>query len=257
MASKAYFRTATVTASLLLAFALSVAAATYPPLADQWNAGLQKVDKELREKNWKAAKKEGRKVAYQIAETAGSGEGAAYSLAVASALRAIAAAGMGDTDDAAWHWDVALNLFPDVAKTKVSVYGPEAEELKKHKLRDPGSDIADQLAAVRAHGLGPMFPDPKNESKAMTPPRVLKNPRPVYPKALELQGATGVLVVSMVIYQDGRPRDPVVLDFKGGGPAMKYVALDSLNDWRFEPAKVDGKPVAVFYVLSVNFKAGH
>jgi VIT1/CCC1 family predicted Fe2+/Mn2+ transporter len=58
MASKAYFRTATVTASLLLAFALSVAAGTYSSLADQWNAGLQKVDQELREKNWQAAKKE-------------------------------------------------------------------------------------------------------------------------------------------------------------------------------------------------------
>jgi Gram-negative bacterial TonB protein C-terminal len=254
MAPKAYFRTATVTASLLLAFALSVAAGPYPSLADQWNAGLQKVDQELREKNWQAAKKEGRKVAYRIAGTAGSGDGAAYSLAVASALRAIAAAGLGDADDAAWHWDVALNLFPDVAKTKVSVYGPAAEELKKRQLRDPGSDIADQLAAVQAHGLGPMFPDPKNENKAITPPRVIKSPRPEYPRALELQGATGLLVVSTVIYQDGRPRDPVVLDFKGGGPAMKYVALDSLNDWRFEPAKLDGKPVAVFYVLSVNFK---
>ena len=51
MASKAYFRTATVTVILLLGFALSVAAVTYPTLADQWNAGLQKVDKSLREKN--------------------------------------------------------------------------------------------------------------------------------------------------------------------------------------------------------------
>ena len=246
MASKANPRIATLV--LLLASALPVAAVTYPSLAQQWNEGWKEVDQKLRDQNWKAAQKEGRRVAYRIAETAGSGEGAAYSLAVASALRAIAAAGMGDADDAAWHWDTALNLFPDVAKTKVSVYGPAAEELKKRQLRERGPD-----EAQAANGLSSVS-ELKAQGKAVTPPRVVKSPRPAFPKALALQGASGVLVVSTILHEDGRPRDPVVLDFQGSGPAMKYVALDSLREWRFEPAKLDGKPVAVYYVLTVNFK---
>lgn len=253
MASKAFPRI--VAAVLLLASTLPVLAQNNPRIADLWRSGLKEVDQKLRDQDWKAAAKRGRKVAHDIVETAGTGEGASYSLAVVSAFRAIAAAGMGEAEEAAWHWDTALNLFPDISKTQVAPYGPVAAELQKRTLRPRDPDEVLDNALRRT--VGPMQPltvSLGDRDKVVTPPRIVKQPKPDFPTALSIMGTNGVAVVSAIIGEDGRPRQPLVLDLQGGGPAMKYVALDSLREWRFEPARLEGRPVAVYYVLSVNFK---
>lgn len=35
---------------------------------------------------------------------------------------------------------------------------------------------------------------------------------------------------------------------------LTEVAIDALREWTFEPATLDGKPVAVFYNLTFNFR---
>ncbi len=219
------------------------------PLVDKWLAGLRETDQKLRAQQWEAAAKRGRKAGDEIVDLAGTGESPAYSLAVAAVFRAIAEAGLGHQDDAEWLWDSALNLFPDIAKTSVAPYGPAAAELRKRTLRTVGFDSD---PALRPGGEGEVVLNPRG--KNIAPPRIIRQPKPDYPKALRLLESGGAVVVSSIIGSDGRPRQPVVLDAHGGGPALKYVALDTLRQWRFEPAKLDGKPVAVYYVLTVNFK---
>ena len=34
---------------------------------------------------------------------------------------------------------------------------------------------------------------------------------------------------------------------------MQYEALEALRQWRFAPAKLEGKPVKVYYVITINF----
>ena len=58
-------------------------------------------------------------------------------------------------------------------------------------------------------------------------------------------------MVEAIIGEDGVPRHPLVLT-RYAVPAMKYVVLDSLREWRFEPARLDGKPVTVYYVPSLG-----
>ena len=232
--------------TFLLALTLSTSASGQP-LADQWRSGLKEIDQKLRAGQWEAAEKQARTLSYRIAAGAGTGHGAEYSLAVVSAFRAFAAAGLGHQDDAAWHWDVALNIFPDIAKTDVSPYGPAAAELQQRRLRDPTSEKSKKEGIEHLQALG------ITEGKKVTPPRVLKSPRPDFPKALAAMAATGKLVVETIIGEDGRVHDPLVLGLGGGGPAMKYVTLDSLRGWKFEPATLEGTPVKVYYVLTINF----
>jgi hypothetical protein len=130
MAPKAFSRIATPL--LLLACALPVLAGGP---ADKWRAGLKEVDQKLRAQQWEAAGKQAHKVADQIVEGAGSGEGASYSLAVVSAFQAIAEAGQGHEDAADWYWATALNLFPDIAKTDLKPYGPTAAGLRARQVR--------------------------------------------------------------------------------------------------------------------------
>jgi TonB family protein len=69
-------------------------------------------------------------------------------------------------------------------------------------------------------------------------------------------GKPGVLIVEMVIAPDGRIARFKLL--RGPQDEILYQALAAaMKEWRFVPAKVQGAPVAVYYVLPipVNEKA--
>lgn len=225
------------------------------PLKDKWLAALKETDQMLRAHQWEAAAKRGRKAGEEIVDLAGTGDSPAYSLAVVDVFRAIAEAELGHQEDAEWLWESALNLFPDVAKTDLSPYGDKALELRRLTLRDPNQKMERELLERLNGKDGEAVFNPEN--KNVKPPRIVHEVRPDYPKALRLLDAQGRVVVSSIIGKDGRPRRPVVVDSQGGGASMRYVALDTVRQWRFEPAKLDGQPVAVYYVLTVNFKIGH
>ncbi len=230
---------------------MSQSIAPREPLKDKWLAGLKETDQKLRAHEWEAAAKRGRQAGEQIVDLAGTGESPAYSLAVAYVFRAIAEAKLGHQDDAEWFWDSALNLFPEVAKTSLSPYGGKALALRQRTLRALDKEkIPAELRREGEEGEKEVNLDPKNVER----PRIVHQVRPEFPEALQLLGVEGWVVVASVIGEDGRPRQPVILDAKGGGAGMKYVALDTLRQWRFEPAKLDGKPVAVNYILNVSFK---
>lgn len=223
------------------------------PLQEKWMAGLKETDQKLRAHQWEAAAKRARQSGEEVVDLAGTGEAPAYTLAVVCVFRAIAEAELGHQEEAEWFWDSALNLFPDVAKTNLSPYGEKAVALRQRALRVIDKEkFPEELRTPGIEEEGAFNPEGKNIER----PRIARQTRPEYPKALQLLGAEGWVVVASVIGENGRPRQPVILDAKGGGAGMRYVALDTFRQWRFEPAKLDGKPVAVNYVLSVNFKQG-
>jgi Gram-negative bacterial TonB protein C-terminal len=230
---------------LLLASALPTLAGRATPAAT-WTVGLKDVDQKLRARQWEAAEKQARKVAVQIIEGSGTGPGASYSLAVISAFRAIAAAGLGREDEADWYWASALNLFPDIAKTDLAPYGPPAAGLKARQLRFTETDSS-------APDTPKVIEETKARQEDVQPPKIVRQVRPRFPEGLRSMRVAGKVVMETIIGEDGVVRHPRVLQTGGAGPAMAYVALDSLREWRFEPARLDGKPVKVYYVLTVNF----
>ncbi len=53
-------------------------------------------------------------------------------------------------------------------------------------------------------------------------------------------------------WADGKPRDVKVARSLGLGLDEK--AIEAVNQWKFEPAKKDGKPVAVAINVEVTFR---
>ena len=160
-----------------------------------------------------------------------------------SAFRAIAEAGQGREEDADWHWVTALSLFPDISKTDLSPYGPPAAGLKERQ--PPLSDL--HLSA------SPKLVEPsETPAKDVQAPRIIRQVPPSFPEGLRLMGLPGKVVAEIIIGKDGVPHSVRVLEAEGG-PAMTYEALEALRQWRFEPAKLEGKPVKVYYVLTINF----
>jgi len=64
-------------------------------------------------------------------------------------------------------------------------------------------------------------------------------------------GFSGTVILQAVIDRQGRVENARVL--KGQPYGLNESAVESLKQWRFRPATRDGKPVKVYYVLTVNF----
>jgi TonB family protein len=83
-------------------------------------------------------------------------------------------------------------------------------------------------------------------------PRTLYAPEPEYSEEARKAKYQGTLVLWMVVGADGRPRDIRVARSLGMGLDEK--ALEAVRTWRFEPARKDGRPVAVQINVEVIFR---
>jgi TonB family protein len=72
-----------------------------------------------------------------------------------------------------------------------------------------------------------------------------------FPPEARQAGIQGVVVVEVVIDQEGCVRHPRVLK---GVPSLDSTALAVVQSWTFQPANLGGKDVAVYYLLAVPFK---
>ena len=86
----------------------------------------------------------------------------------------------------------------------------------------------------------------------ITEPKAIEKIPPKYPPDMKKEGVTGLVVAELVIDEIGIVRDVAIKD----SPAdqLSAAAMDAFEQWRFEPAMMDGKPVAVKYVVTVAFR---
>jgi len=94
-----------------------------------------------------------------------------------------------------------------------------------------------------------------------TPPRLVKQTKPVYPLRPFRRRLEGVIEVEMVIDEEGLVRRAYVIKPKGapdtvdGATAdLNQAALDAVRAWRFEPARKDGRPVPTIARAPVSFR---
>src|SRR5206468_9141594 len=85
-----------------------------------------------------------------------------------------------------------------------------------------------------------------------SPPRVLYNPDPEYTEEARKAKYQGVVVLWLIVGQDGRTKDIRISRSLGMGLDQK--AVEAVKLWKFEPAKKDGAPVAVQMNVEVNFR---
>jgi TonB family protein len=82
-------------------------------------------------------------------------------------------------------------------------------------------------------------------------PVLVYKPEPDFSEEARKAKYQGVVTVSCVVGPDGRIRDMQIVRPLGMGLDEK--ALEALKNWRFEPAKKDGVPVAVKVAVEVEF----
>jgi protein TonB len=83
-------------------------------------------------------------------------------------------------------------------------------------------------------------------------PEKISAPPPVYTEQARKARLQGVVIVEAIIDTQGNVVDAHIL--KGMPMGLDLAALDAVEKWKFKPATLEGKPVKVYYTLTVNFK---
>lgn len=83
-------------------------------------------------------------------------------------------------------------------------------------------------------------------------PEKISGDPPVYTELARRARVAGVVIIEVVIDEQGNVTSTRVL--KGLPMGLDRVAVDAVQTWKFKPATMYGKPVAVYYTLTVNFQ---
>lgn len=84
-------------------------------------------------------------------------------------------------------------------------------------------------------------------------PKSLKSVRPVYPEYARNMRIEGFVQVRFVLDDKGKIVNPKVVKAEPVD-VFENAALNAVNQWKFQPAKKDGKNVNVAMVVKLNFK---
>jgi protein TonB len=82
------------------------------------------------------------------------------------------------------------------------------------------------------------------------PPKKIKDVKAVYPQGSLTGRLRGTVVIEATIGTDGKVYEARVLRSIAG---LDQAALDAVRQWEFEPARLDGAPVAVIMTVTVSF----
>jgi len=74
-------------------------------------------------------------------------------------------------------------------------------------------------------------------------PQPTRTPPPLYPEAMRQSGLEGRVTVDFNITTDGLVDDPIIV--RSNNPWFERPAIDAILQWRFRPASVGGKKIAV------------
>jgi protein TonB len=86
----------------------------------------------------------------------------------------------------------------------------------------------------------------------VVPPDKIVAPQPVYTEMARKARIQGVVIVQAIIDKEGNVTNVKIL--KGLPMGLDQSAVDAVKRWRFKPATLSGKPVSVYYNLTVNFR---
>lgn len=149
---------------------------------------------------------------------------------------------------------------PTPAEPRLPVPVPETlfEEppVELDPLPAPDLDALAELPVIRPEGppppAEPAPDDPVYVLGAIVPPEAVYAPRPEYPEVARRARRAGTVVLLATIDREGRVTDLEALREEPLG--LTEAALAAVRRWRFRPATLEERPIAVYYHLTVRFE---
>lgn len=149
---------------------------------------------------------------------------------------------------------------PDSPEIRVPVPVPETlldePPLDRAPLPAPDLETLAEMPVILLDGppppAAPAPDDPVHVLGAIVPPEAVFAPRPDYPETARGAGRGGTVILLATIDKEGRVTDLEILRDEPLG--LTEAALEAVRRWRFRPATLEDRPVAVYYHLTVRFE---
>lgn len=111
--------------------------------------------------------------------------------------------------------------------------------------------IVGSLPAI-VEGIPPPPPPPVSQEPVriggqVQAPALLKRVEPIYPSIAQMAAIDGIVILDAIIDEHGRVQSLKVLR---GHPLLAKAATDAVQQWEYEPLKLNGRPTA--FELSVS-----
>lgn len=90
------------------------------------------------------------------------------------------------------------------------------------------------------------------DGKKIPAPKVLKSVDAVYTPAAKKARVEGAVVLRLLVGETGDVEEVEVL--KGLSEGLTDAAVKAVRQWKFEPVRVEGKPVEAFFTITMNFE---
>ena len=83
--------------------------------------------------------------------------------------------------------------------------------------------------------------------------KLITKVQPIYPDSAKERGAQGSVLLHAIVSKDGRPLAMQVLNSQID-PDLARAAVEAVSQWRYQPTLLNGEPVEIDTVITVNFK---
>ena len=147
--------------------------------------------------------------------------------------------------------------IPKPRAKKVPIPDPTPDEPEPIRLEEDIEQQIDLPDTDLIFGVpdAPPPPEPTGPIRVggdVKPPKKLHAPNPQYTEIARKARIQGVVIIEAIINKTGTVTNVKIL--KGLPMGLDQAAADAVKRWRFEAATLNGKPVAVIYNLTVNFR---
>ncbi len=133
---------------------------------------------------------------------------------------------------------VGASVFPAASETAMRIAPPAV--LDDSKLEEKDGE-GQKLKTVSKD----------SECDEITDPEVIEKVNPRYPEEARKAKIMGNVIVETVINENGMVDDIKVVE--SPNELLSEAAVEAIRQWTFEPALCDGRPVGVYYNLTIKF----
>lgn len=91
---------------------------------------------------------------------------------------------------------------------------------------------------------------PQEMSEGVMAAQLIDRVEPGYPEAARLMRISGTVKLRAIISTDGRVKE---LSLLSGNPILARAAIAAVSEWRYRPTLLNGQPVEVETLITVNF----
>lgn len=147
---------------------------------------------------------------------------------------------------------------PDKKRRKIPIPDPtpnDPEPIREMRVDLPEMDYDLPLGELNLEipegPPGPALGEVVEVGGNVLKPERVHDPTPLYTEEARQARIQGVVLLQVVIDEEGNVHRPQIL--KGLPMGLDRSAIDAVLQWKFKPALREGRPVPVYYNLTINF----